>query len=108
MIGFIERGFLASHHRRPALEILDTWRGKFHAHQAGNRATHDSCKNCKDQIERADIFMVRRHEPTGEKARLVIRVVMVMRVEVRTRGSNRGHPFGLLSWLALQQVQQLC
>ena len=51
--------------------------------------------------------MVGRHEPAGKKARLVVRVMMVMRVKVCTCGGNGCHPSGLFTWLALQ-VQQLC
>jgi hypothetical protein len=37
----------------------------------------------------------------------MIRVMMVMRVEVCTCCSNRGHQSGLFTWLALRQGQRL-
>ena len=46
------------------------------AHQAGDRAADDARDDREDQVERADILVVRRHEPADEEARLVIGVVM--------------------------------
>ena len=108
VIGFVQRRFLASHHGCPALKILDTRRSKFKAHKARHRAAYDPCANRKNQIERTDIFVVGRHKPACEEAWLMIRVMMVMRVEVFTCCGNRGHQSGLFTWLALRQVQRLC
>ena len=97
MIGFIQRRFLTGHHRCPALKILDARSSKLQPHQARNRTTNDPCAYSKDQIEGADVLVVSRHEPPGEKARLVVRVMMVMRMKVCTCGCNGCHPFGLFT-----------
>ena len=47
----------------------------------GDRAADDPGDDREDQIERADVLVVGRHEPAGEEARLVVGVVMrVVRV----------------------------
>ena len=55
--------------------MLDTRLCQLHTHHTGNRAANDPRENRKDQIERADILVVGRHEPAGEKARLVVRIM---------------------------------
>jgi hypothetical protein len=104
----VQGRFLAGHHGCPALKILDTRRSKFKAHKPRNRAADDPCEDRKDQIKRADILVVGRHKPAREEAWLMICVMMVMRVEVCTCCSNRGHQSGLFTWLALRQGQRLC
>ena len=103
MIGLVHRGFLASHHRCPALQILNARFGKLKPHQARNRATDDPCENREDQIKRADILVVGRHEPAGEKARLVVRIMCVV-VEISSGRSDRGHgQSAFFTWLELRQ-----
>ena len=46
------------------------------------RAADDPGDDREDQIERADVLVIGRHEPAGEEARLVVGVVM------RVRGSR--------------------
>ena len=63
-------------HAGPGLEMLDARLGQLPAHQAGNAAADDPRDDREDQIEGADVLVVRRHEPAGEEARLVIGVMM--------------------------------
>ena len=66
-------------------EILDARLGQLPAHHAGDAAADDAREDREDQVERADVLVVGRHEPADEEARLVVRVVMrVMRL-VRPR-----------------------
>ena len=46
------------------------------AHDPGNRAADDPREDREDQIERADVLVVGRHEPADEEARLVVGVVV--------------------------------
>ena len=71
---------------RPALgQDLDARLGQLGAHDARNRAADDPGDDREDQIERADVLVVGRHEPAGEEARLVVGVVMRV---VRRRGPS--------------------
>ena len=53
-------------------EILDARLGQFDAHDARDRAADDARDDREDQVERADVLVVGRHEPAGEEARLVV------------------------------------
>ena len=64
---------------RPGAEILDARLRQLGAHQARDRAADDPRDDREDQVERADVLVVGRHEPAGEEARLVIGIVMMRR-----------------------------
>ena len=81
---------------RPGMvEHLDSRLHQLPAHDAGDRAADHSRDDGEDQIERADVLMVRRHEPADEEARLVVRVmmrVMLLEVECVGGGAHLGRP----------------
>ena len=65
--------------------------GKLEAHQPRNRAADDPREDREDQIERADVLVVRRHEPAGEEARHVMFVLrMPMRIAMGLEGFGDG------------------
>src|SRR5690606_22518011 len=63
---------------RPAMQILDAGLSEFKAHHARQHAADDAGDDREDQVERADVLVVGRHEPSDENAGLVIMVVMRM------------------------------
>ena len=77
MVGFIEAA-AAAERRRPGLQVLHARLGQFPAHRAGNGAADDPGGDREDQIERADVLVVRRHEPADEETGGVVRVVRMM------------------------------
>ena len=71
----------------------------------GDRAADDPGDDREDQIERADVLVVGRHEPAGEEARLVVGVVVrVMRlVRLQVEGVGGGaHGCLVLRFLILR------
>src|SRR3546814_8910277 len=54
---------------RPAGQILDAGMREFETHHARKHAADDAGDDREDQIEGADVLVVRRHEPADEKAR---------------------------------------
>ena len=52
----------------------------------------DAREDREDQVERADVLVVGRHEPAGEEARLVVGIVMRVIVVVGVEAfSGGGH-----------------
>ena len=91
---------------RPALgQDLDARLHQLGAHDAGNGAADDPGDDREDQIERADVLVVRRHEPAGEEARLVVGIVMrvcsVVGLQRKGVGGNGAHDLSLLPLLIL-------
>jgi hypothetical protein len=76
----------------PITEILDARVSKFRAHHARNRAADDPRDNRENQVQRADILVVGRHEPALEERGLVIGAMrmIVVGVEAFSDG-NAGH-----------------
>jgi hypothetical protein len=80
-------------------EVLDAGLRKFHAHHARNRAADDPRENREDQIKRPDVLVIGRHEPAGEKCRLVIGIMMmVMGVGLKSMGVGGNISHSLSSW----------
>src|SRR4028118_1090391 len=75
--------------------ILDAGPGELGAHDAGDRTADDSGDDREDQIEGADVLVIRGHEPAREEARLVIgvmvRVRLVVGLERQSVGGNGAH-----------------
>ena len=78
--------------RPGVVEHLDARFHQLPPHDPGNAAADHSGDDREDQIERADVLVVGRHEPAGEEARLVVGlVVRVMRfVGLEVQGVGGG------------------
>ena len=81
---------------RPALgQDLDARLGQLGAHHARDGAADDPRDDREDQVERADVLVVGRHEPAGEEARLMVRVMMrvvrFMGLQRKRVGGNGAH-----------------
>ena len=84
---WVEVDVAAVEPRGDVAEDLQARLGQLPAHQARDRAADDPGEDREDQVERADVLVVRRHEPAGEEARLVIGIVVML--VVRGPGSGR-------------------
>jgi hypothetical protein len=69
---------------------LDARLGQFPADQARQRAAHQARHDGEQDVERADVLVVRREEPALEEGRLVVVVVVV--VIVSGGGGHRSYP----------------
>ncbi|KAF1854768.1 hypothetical protein Lal_00013172 [Lupinus albus] len=90
----VEAGILFAQEAGDGAEILDARLGQFGAHDARHGTADDAREDREDQIERADVLVVGGHEPASEEARLVIvivRIVVVMRIEPFVVCGNGGH-----------------
>ena len=70
--------------------LQEAGRTQLCTHEAGNGAANDTRDDREDQVKRADILVVGRHEPAGDEARLVVRIVMVVRIIVGLEGVSGG------------------
>jgi len=80
---------------RNHVEHLNARRGQFGPHDPGDRAADHARDDREDQVERADILVVRRHEPPGEEARLVVGIVMML-VRMGLEGVSSGSHVALV------------
>ena len=71
---------VASHEAGKVFEDLDSRLRKFGTHDARNRSADDTSKDREDKVERADVLVVGRHEPTGKECGLVVCAMMTMGV----------------------------
>ena len=82
--------------KRPgAGQDLDARLGQLGAHDARDGAADDPRDDREEQVQRADVLVVGRHEPAGEEARLVVRVMMrvvrLMGLQRKRVGGNGAH-----------------
>ena len=72
---------------------LDARLGQFGAHDARDGAADDPRDDREDQVQRADVLVVGRHEPAGEEARLVVGVRLMLLVNLQRKrvGGNGAH-----------------
>ena len=90
-------------------EILDAGLGQLGAHQARNGAADDPRDDREDQIERADVLVVGRHEPADEEARLVVGVMMrVVRVMGLRNGSASADGVGHVCLVSASLILGRC
>ena len=68
---------------------------KHDAHHARDGTADDPRHDCEEQVQRADVLVIGRHEPAGEKARLMVRVMMrvgvLMGLQRKRVGGNGAH-----------------
>src|SRR3546814_17511885 len=78
---------------RPAGQILNAGMRQLETHHARKHAADDAGHDREDQVEGADVLVVRRHEPADEKARRVV-IMVVMRVIGRSEERRVGKECG--------------
>ena len=88
---------------RPGLgQDLDAGLRKLSAHHARDGAADDPRDDGEDQIQGADVLVIGRHEPAGEEARLMVRVMMslvgFMGLQRKRVGGNGAHISLVSAW----------
>src|SRR3546814_5808253 len=77
------------------MQILDARFCEFEPHHPRHDAADDAGEDREDQIEGADVLVVRRHEPTGEETRRVmVAITMAGRGVGGTVGGSGGSDIG--------------